>query len=386
LVAVVAVRKLTQNNIDGSYGTEKTFVRTAMLALSALLFAEMWGLLHGGDFRMTLQQCRTQFFFVGLSLLFAYAFKKSQDIVWVMVVILSVAFIRALNCIYYFITEIRPFLATTPLEDGDGIYVTTHSDATLWAVAVCCCVFAVYHLPRLKTVLFALVILPVVTAAILLNNRRIAFVNVGFGLILGYFMADEFVRRRVRRLLIALSPLLIVYFVAAWNADSASWARPVQTLKSIGYSKDTSAQTRDIENYNLIESLRQAPYLGFGYGREYIERVVGDDISFAFPIYRFVPHNSVLGMWWQAGYFGFTLYWFFISIGVFLAARIYRSSCDASEKVFALMGASCAVAYAMQGFGDMGLQSTMGSLLLAGCLGASASLSKRIGALDYVRS
>src|SRR5690606_31658915 len=100
--------------------------------------------------------------------------------------------------------------------------------------------------------------------------------------------------------------------------------RPVQVLKSVTDSSDSSSETRDIENYNLIVTARQKPILGSGLGHEYIEQVVAYDISAAFEAYRYVPHNSVLWLLGAGGLVGFSAIWALLLTGAFLAVRTYR--------------------------------------------------------------
>ena len=54
---------------------------------------------------------------------------------------------------------------------------------------------------------------------------------------------------------------------------------PAHLLESVVNSKaDRSTETRDVENYNLMVTLRSGIFLGPGFGHEYVEAVKGDDI------------------------------------------------------------------------------------------------------------
>ena len=81
---------------------------------------------------------------------------------------------------------------------------------------------------------------------------------------------------------------------------------------------------RDLENYDLFYTLRHNPVLGTGYGHGYTEVVWLPDVSNAYALYRFLPHNSILGLWAYGGLVGFTALWTMLVVGVFLAARAYR--------------------------------------------------------------
>jgi hypothetical protein len=164
-----------------------------------------------------------------------------------------------------------------------------------------------------------------------------------------------------------------------WNAHG-KWAKPVQSLKSVTQQKDASSATRDIENYNLLQTLKQNPLNGSGYGHKYLEIVKAYDISGIFEAYRYVPHNSILWFWGVGGVLGFTLFWLFLSVGVFMAARVCRFAENNTQRVFAMTALTAVAAYGSQCYGDMGLMSWMGGLIVSSLLGASASLAVKVGA------
>ena len=101
-------------------------------------------------------------------------------------------------------------------------------------------------------------------------------------------------------------PLVVVYFAIAHFKTTGIFA-PGASLLSVTKQKDGSSITRDIENFNLLVTLRQHPFVGSGWGHEYVELVKADDISKFFPQYRYIAHNSVLWLWSIGGLAGFTL-------------------------------------------------------------------------------
>ena len=57
-----------------------------------------------------------------------------------------------------------------------------------------------------------------------------------------------------------------------------------------------TSETRNIENYNLIMTLKSNPILGSGWGHEYEEVSVAYSIKEFFEQYRYIPHNSLVGL------------------------------------------------------------------------------------------
>src|SRR6185369_3394702 len=95
--------------------------------------------------------------------------------------------------------------------------------------------------------------------------------------------------------------------------------------------------------------------LGTGYGHGYIELVKLPDISQAYALYRFIPHNSILGLWAYGGFVGFTALWTMLVVGVFLAVRSARYAPRAADRAAAISATAGLVVYLVHCYGDMGL-------------------------------
>jgi hypothetical protein len=145
--------------------------------------------------------------------------------------------------------------------------------------------------------------------------------------------------------------------------------------------KDSSSATRDIENFNLRETLKVHPIMGFGFGHQYVEKVKAFDISKIFEEYRYIPHNNILWFWGVAGYFCYTLYWGYFVCGIFYATRLLLFAQTELHTWIAMTTISGGISYLSQAYGDMGLMSWMGGLILSSLLGVCANLAMRIGSL-----
>ena len=149
----------------------------------------------------------------------------------------------------------------------------------------------------------------------------------------------------------------MAYIVVGFGTHSQSIAfKPVSMIDSVLFQRDASSSTRDIENFNLLVTLRARPLIGWGFGHPYIESVRAYDISTFFAQYRYLPHNSFLGLWafcgpiFAAGYFLLPVVAIFYAVG---ATRRSRSPLLRSSAAWAV----CAViAYLVQGWADIGLQ------------------------------
>jgi hypothetical protein len=78
------------------------------------------------------------------------------------------------------------------------------------------------------------------------------------------------------------------------------------------------------------------------------------DIS-GFELWRYIPHNSILGLLAFTGVLGFAGFWLPIPTAVFLNARTARLASDPRIRNIALVGAAQLIVSANQLYGDMGL-------------------------------
>lgn len=377
LAALVLLRARKPRD-DEEPGPASPLAAAVRVAFLALLFWEVYGLARGGSMRFSLLQVRTVLFAFTLPLVFAWCFRARGYVTAVVAIVLSVACVRSLFAVYYWATVIRHDIRGSA-DPGGGAYVLTHSDTVLLVTALVTVLAWLVMRPSRRSALLAAVVVPVVGLGVIVNNRRLAIVSLVISLGLIYLVSSRAIRRRLNLVGAALVPFVLAYIAVAWSS-TAPWAAPVQALKSVILPGDASAETRDIENYNLVVTLRQGPLLGQGFGHEYIEQVRAYDISHAFEAYRYVPHNSVLWLYSAMGVVGFTLMWMLLAVGAFLAVRTFHLAQRDDERLISLVTVAVIAIYGLQAYGDMGLGSWMGALLFSAHLGLVGAAATRVGA------
>jgi hypothetical protein len=97
-------------------------------------------------------------------------------------------------------------------------------------------------------------------------------------------------------------------------------------------------------------------------------------------MYRYIGHNSVLWLFAVAGLLGFVAVWMFLAVGVYFATRAFRFARTPPERAAAEVSAAVIMAYVIQAWGDMGLQSWVGVFVLAGALAIAGKLAVSTGA------
>ncbi len=374
LAVVALARTVRGSTTDGDPTVHAAFpLRRALIVyMAALVGFSLWGMARGGNGQQLLWQIRQMAWMPVVTMLAMRAFRTRQD-QWRLAALMVVAALtRAAEGIYFYQVICRPMNVKPD-------YVTTHSDSLLFVTALMILVVCFMERPGIFTGLLAVCVAPPVGFALIINNRRLAFVSLAVSLVTVAFGSRRVVRLWLARMIIASLPLAAVYVAVGWNSKSKVFA-PVTSLRSAMDSKDTSNQTRDIENGNLILTLNQSPLVGSGFGHEYLERVHAYDIQKIFPQYRYIAHNSVLWLWSQTGLVGFTLLWMPLVLGIFLALRSYRKARTATSRVVAMTAAAVLVCYAGQAYGDMGLQSWTATLIVSVWLGTLGRLAVATGA------
>jgi uncharacterized membrane protein YagU involved in acid resistance len=89
------------------------------------------------------------------------------------------------------------------------------------------------------------------------------------------------------------------------------------------------------------------------------------DISREFELWRYVPHNSILGLLAFTGVLGFMGFWLAMPTAVFLNARVARLARDPTARTVASVGVSQAIVSCNQLYGDMGVHLPVAMYVIA---------------------
>lgn len=365
-------RKLQRNAVDDPDGLGgvpnpiKVAFGVFFLTVLALL---LWGLVRGGDVRNALWQARQLFWLPVFGVVIGHALKTASARVALLRVIVLVACVRSLMGIYFTFAIARP--AGWQLE-----YTMTHSDAILSVVAVLIALAALVERPTAAHALANVLVQPVLWLGLYVNDRRIAYVGLAAGLLALVLMGPAWLGRLTRQSVLALAPVAAIYLAAGWSSTAPVFA-PVSTVRQLLTSADTSTQTRDIENYNLMQTLKRQPLVGSGFGHEYLELVQAYRVDHVFAQYKYIAHNSVLWLLSLSGWAGFAALWAIFPIAIATALAVHRAAVAPFDRVFAFTAVAATISFLTQAWGDMGLQSWMGTLVLASLMGATGALYTR---------
>ena len=345
----------------------------ALATLGTVVALIAWGALRGGDLQQVPWQTHQLAFAGLLALLFSAALRGRLDAPLIGRLVVAAALLKAALACW----------VRWALQNGKEAMptATSHHDSLLFAVACAVLLTRLWERPARAALRDCLLALPLLFAGMVANNRRLVWVEL-FGVCAVLFLATPRTRlkRTLSTALVAALPLALLYVAVGWGRPSAIF-KPVATLRSVVDSNsDRSSATRDVENYNLLTTLRQNPLVGQGFGHEYLEAVQGDDIKSFFPQYRFIPHNSLLGLWAFGGLFGFFGLLCLATATAYFATRAHRFAHDHRDRVAALVCLCVVLVWTVQCWGDMGVIAWHGAILLGGAAALSGQLAVQTGA------
>ena len=291
--------------------------------LGFVLLGWAGGVVGGGDFKISLQEVRSQLYFGIIYLMAVNIVRERQQVfalLWVTVC--CIGFKAILLTFRRYVT-----LHGQPLPDQG---VGAHEEAFFFDVFTLLLLTLVLCkvLPRLQWLMWSL--LPFVVLANLACNRRAAtaaMVIVFPVILMALYQALPKRRRLIIGFGVVIALVFSIYYPAFKNSDSVI-AQPARAIRSNFQpdARDASSNVfRDAENANLMATIRANPIFGYGYGRPYHHVVAMVDITKIYPFEDFIPHNQILWVWERVGTFGFLVFWMMISSIIIFAAQTLRA-------------------------------------------------------------
>jgi O-antigen ligase len=337
----------------------------------------MSGILRGGDFAMSLWQVNAVIYLPIVFLLFQTSFRGPKDHWNLAKIVLAAATYRALLATYVVYTTVLPMDPTT--GNTKPPYGTAHADSVLFSSAILIIVGMVLERVHRRTKWLVVGLLPIIILGTHANGRRLAWVQIGVALLMVYLVSrDNPVKRALRRAVVVGVPFVALYVLIGWDRTYGAVWKPVRLIRSVVDAKsDGSSMWREYENVNIIATFRSNPIFGTGYGHPYQEVIVLPAIEY--PLERWIPHNSLLGLWGYSGLIGFlgvTLLW---TTGVYFAMRAYHKATDPSQRAGALVAFGVVPIYMMQAWGDLGLGQWTGVYAMGAALTVAGKVAVACG-------
>jgi O-Antigen ligase len=383
LLLTAWARKMSGSRIDsaGRIETPKILVQLALLSLVGIVWVLLVGMMRGGDFSMALWQIDKVIHLPVVFLLFHIGLRGPKDHLAMARVVVGAAMVKALFAVYVVNTVVLP-----PADDGSPgtlQWATSHHDSILFGGA--CVILVSLMMERIKgawKVGFA--ILPILFMGMIANNRRMVWVQVLMVFVTLYFSTPTNpAKRKVKYTVFALSPFIAAYLAIGWDQKGGIF-KPVNMIRSI-VDPETDASTlwRQIENYDILFTIKQFWIFGYGYGNGYWEVMPLPPIDYS--LERYLPHNSLLGLWCFAGVAGYTAITLLWGAGVFFAIRAYYTTKKPVDRVTALACTGAVLIYMVQCYGDVGLGSWTGVFTVGSAVAIAGKLAVAVGAFPSTK-
>ena len=290
----------------------------------------IWGLSTGGDARIAIWESRAMLYLPIMVILVTNLVKKREHFSHMMWVAMLALLFENVVAVYIFAT--RYGFSTSALERLTEHGASIHTN-TVYIFIILLFVYKGSSLN--KRFFLPFWILPCIVAY-LAAQRRAAFLSMGMGVLLVFFL----LYRENRRAFWLVTPPAIVigtaYVLAFWNVTNPI-GLPAQALKSV-LVEDTSDYGsnlyRIIENYNIAFTIHQHPLTGVGFGRPFYVVWSLPDITF-FEFWEYITHNSIVYVWMKMGVGGFMALFYMIAsvIGKGVKATVRMPGGDMSAIV-----------------------------------------------------
>jgi hypothetical protein len=365
LAKLLCSRRLT-------FETGRLFWPVTLFAL-ALGFGLARGLVTGGDVNIALWESRFLFYAIICYLIATNTIRSRQDIQHIISIGMLAMVLFSIEGAYR-----RIALIDTGRIGVVPEFAYSHESVifigTLLPLIVAQQIFGA---PRWQRVL-GLASLPIVIYTLLATERRAAYIAVFVAFVA--FAVVVFATHRKAFFMLVL-PLIIgmsAYVPIFWN-NNGLLGQPARAVKSL-YQPDprdaASNLYRDIEKFDIRQTIRANPLFGVGFGQPFYMVIPLPDLSW-WPFWHYEPHHNILWIWLKTGTAGFVLFWVLMASSIARSAHLARVLKDPTSRVMAVFALTGIIATLVFCYVDLGLVSGRVTVFLGTLMGV-------IGVMDRV--
>jgi O-antigen ligase len=227
-----------------------------------------------------------------------------------------------------------------------------------------------------------LLFLPVVSIALIENRRRVGILALWVALVVLIALAIRF-ESRMRKGLIPLTAVAVagvaLFMVSNWNHDTGTIGQVVRPVHSLFEPSSRDAQSdayREAENANILFTYQTSPAIGIGFGRPMDNVFPMADISNIYPLWNYIPHNTLLWIGMRMGTLGYAVLFALLGIAILEATRQARTRADPLLRGVAAFAIVAIVAELMVAWGDLQLENYRNMIFLGTILGIIDALPR----------
>ena len=348
--------------------------KTIVVFCGLLMVGFAVGVAHNGTFNISLWEMRPWLLLAVSYFLTAVLLKSAaglRSVMWLIVICIG---FKGLQGTYMFFSFAR---AMNPRPES----LLSHEESVFFGVFMVLTVGLWLYGQRGALRITATALIPFVFIADLANSRRTAWpiLMIGMCLLLAIaWVTHPSKRRKVGPVLVLLSVVCAVYFPLYWNKSGGTISQPARALRST-VSPDPRDESSDLyrvqENANLNLNIKQSGPLGKGFGVPINYALPIADVSNFDAMIKYIPHNGMLWIWMRLGIQGEIVLWILLGTSMIAACQVARSK-DDGVALFGAMTACALVAYAIEGYEDIGF-ANMRIAIFIGCLIGCVDVTRR---------
>jgi hypothetical protein len=301
----------------------------------------VYGLSRGGNTVIALWETRPIYYLLALLFLTSNLVKTRQQINNLLWIIAIALFLKAVAGVNYVATVLH-------WDVGSVENIAEHSMSIHFNAFFALLMATWMYRGSIARRILMPLMMPFVVYSLAANHRRAGFLTLGIILALVVLM----LYRENRKLFWAIAPTsliaFLIYLAAFWNNTGGigSMARAVRSVVGQPTARDASSNIyRDLENINIMYTIKTAPLQGVGFGQKFHIFVPMADIS-TFEWWEYITHNSIMWIWMQIGVVGFFAMLLMLGLAMMLGGRLIMNM----PRGFLRMTALTATLYVMSHF------------------------------------
>jgi hypothetical protein len=372
----LVTRRVSDASFRVSFGGDLIAPLLLLTLLVAAWFA--YGMSSGGERDAAIWETRGIFLLLPLFVLTVNVVRTRRDLHVLGVVVGVSMLVASVETLYRHVRYIRgSYSLEAPLDLAFNHEVSIFVAALAFALLAQC----LWSRSVLRTAICgALAMVPL--AALVVTHRRAGMVALDVSLVL---FALTLLRTDVRRFLV-LVPLSIVVvsglLAVTWH-EPGGLGQPARAFQSITGGSEraddvSSDDYRARERGNVRANIVARPVQGLGFGRQYEFPNQLPDLSGWWPLYRYLPHNSILFVWVKGGVLAYTSLLCLLALAMLRSGQLFNSFAEPALRTAALTAGACVLMFAVFAYTDLGLVTAPSVFFLGLSLGVIGALGRLV--------
>jgi hypothetical protein len=292
-----------------------------------VLFAELQGMAGGGNFGISLWELRPQAYALITFLLAASLVRTKADLLRIVGIFVVIVTLKGLIADYRYLVTLHRNL--------NGVEaIMAHEESYFFALFMVAAVCVVLWSRSKRIQLAAIALAAIVGLGLNANHRRAGVLALTIGVVILVILAARFDAVNRRRLVIGSVVAAVVvgaFVMSYWDHQSGLLGQFIRPFHSI-FEPDTrdasSNLYRQAEDANLLLTFRSSPIFGIGFGRPMLYAFHMADISNLYPLWNYIPHNTLLWIGMRMGIVGYVTFFGLLSMATLQACRVARDTGD----------------------------------------------------------